>query len=1411
LMPATMTFVTATPPVGTTYNAGTGIWNIGALASGQSRTLTIVAYPNPGTSGMTIADTASYFSSTPPDNNAADNSLSVSFTVNRPDLLITKTVNDNTPNVGQTILYTIKAKNQGSQNAPATGLVVTDVLPTGLTYVPGSSTIPPGTTYNPGTGAWTIGTLNDNVELTLVLAATVNAGQTGLTKTNTASVTAIDQPEEGNFASTASVNITVNFPDIQMTKTVSNGPYNENVNLTYTVTVKNNGPVTATNVVVKDLLPGVLSYQSHSTTLGAYVPGTGLWTVGTLNSGQDEVLTIVAQPITGSSGTAINNVALLYSMTENDPLIANNSAGVEIEVATVDLLVEKSVNDASPSIGQLIEYSVKLTNLGLGTGTNIIVKDILPPGLTFSSFTQIPAGTTATHSSGTITWTDPTMAPSNQTLKFEVTVDAGYAAKTIVNTAYVEDLQQVDPNPANSTSSVSVIVNGADLALTKTVDNPAPSTGATIVYKIKLRNNGPLAGNDVTISDLLPAGVTYVSHTVSESAYNPGTGVWGGTNLDMAIGEEDSLMITATVTAPNGSLVTNTATITSQTQPDDITANNTASVFFVVGNADVSLTKSVNGAVFFPGDPIVYTLTITNNGPFQAAGFSVADTLPAGVTFTSASATLGSYSNATGLWTFGTNTLAVGASATLTINATVNAGTAGFTITNTGKAISVQGGNNTANDVATATFKVHGADISVTKTASASTPNEGDPLTYTISVTNNGPDPTTSLIIKDLLPINLDFVSATGGTYNPVNGEWNIGALANGATVVLTINTTIESGGGITNTAYVLSSSEPDNVTANNTASVFVSALKNFAAGACIINMGQVPQTYNNTLKAYGLVYELVKENMIPVYWAIRPNKTFQDEVNKVDEIDFSVNGVDYKTGAFIIDADYVSIAQPIINEWTTLYPTLQVNCNQPAFSAPIFNVITSLPRAVLDEQNGGLIESAFYDKTGLDNTIIGYDGNGDPIYSLYRPDGLPSNLSFCDDIYAMPHADPHTWSTLDKETFDAYIKNGGWLWSACHAPSSLETLVDVPSIPGGAPDMNYLTVDGLVLWGDHSDGTLPYSYSTDPGHYASEAASDPFMQFIGNIDEALQSGSEQIYIPFAAGWRPTTTIAMWDPDHPERTGDGEYPLNAAALVAYGRAYGNPDYGMLVYEASHSVASGTEAENVGAARIYGNFWLAAGIEFQPMITPVAVPDDILSPGELANFALTVTGRTPTFTYQWMSDCGGTFSNPTSATTTFTAPMVSVETPCVIRCVVTDECGRLNFFSQVITIAPSADLKITKTSTPDPVQIGQSITYTITVTNLGPDNAQAVSVKDTLPASLDFVSATPSAGTWTAPTWSVGNLALNASATLTIVATVNINAVGSIINKAYASSNTYDPVTTNNVARDTTMLDLFPVA
>lgn len=73
-----------------------------------------------------------------------------------------------------------------------------------------------------------------------------------------------------------------------------------------------------------------------------------------------------------------------------------------------------------------------------------------------------------------------------------------------------------------------------------------------------------------------------------------------------------------------------------------------------------------------------------------------------------------------------------------------------------------------------------------------------------------------------------------------------------------------------------------------------------------------------------------------------------------------------------------------------------------------------------------------------------------------------------------------------------------------------------------------------------HGNGATPYYYSTASGQYNTEVAGDPFMQFMGAIDGALLGGSERILIPYAAGWRSTTTIGLWDPDNAEAP--GPYP-----------------------------------------------------------------------------------------------------------------------------------------------------------------------------------------------------------------------------------------------------------------------------
>jgi uncharacterized repeat protein (TIGR01451 family) len=120
--------------------------------------------------------------------------------------------------------------------------------------------------------------------------------------------------------------------------------------------------------------------------------------------------------------------------------------------------------------------------------------------------------------------------------------------------------------------------------------------------------------------------------------------------------------------------------------------------------------------------------------------------------------------------------------------------------------------------------------------------------------------------------------------------------------------------------------------------------------------------------------------------------------------------------------------------------------------------------------------------------------------------------------------------------------------------------------------------------------------------------------------------------------------------------------------------------------------------------------------------------------------------------------------------------------------------------------PVADLEVTKTDSPDPVTAGSNITYTVTVTNHGPDTAAYVTANDTIPANTTFVSSTPAPGIYTSSngTWEIGSLSANATATLTLVVKVNNGFSGTITNTATVSSNESDDlIPTNNLATATT--------
>ncbi len=1175
---------------------------------------------------------------------------------------------DIAPDEGQTIELTFEIKNLGP-NA-ASNVIVTNLIPAGFTHVSDDSS----GQYIVGTNTWAILAINSGATSQMKITVTVDAGTNGTTISVNPIISGSDQTDPNMTNNSVSLDHNVNYPDLEVTKTVDilAPQVGETIEYTITVTHLNTTTLEATNVLIEDILSTSLTYVSDDSG-GAYNSVTGIWNIGTLIAGQQEQIKISVTINVGASGVNVNNLARILSFDQTDLNTGNNQSNIEVLVTTADLIMTKTVDNNSPNEGQNIVYTLEVENnsSSLSDASNIIVTDLLPATLAYVS--DDGGGD---YNNVTGIWTLPsTLTPGDKIeLKITATVDPNPSPHTIINTAEITSFDQDDDNQSDNSSTVSIIVNGIDLAITKTVSDNNPAVSDIITYTIVVTNQGSLPANDITVEDALSNRLTFISSTETQgTAYNSGTDEWFVNDLNA--GASATLTIDVQVkNSANRRLIPNTASILSVLEPDSILFNNSDTVDIAVGSADLEIIKTVNVPTQLEAGTVIFTIEAKNNSADTDTFITfITDIFPNDVTYVSDDSG-GAYDPVTGIWDAGN--VANGSSNFLNITCTVNNGTKGFTITNTASGTAIMSDPDTSNNSDDASFQVNGADLAVNKTVDNEFPIELDALIYTITVTNNGPDDATNVQILDQLPFSVNYVGdiASQGTYNNISGIWDIGTITNGSTLTLTINTQVRLGGAFTNTASIFATDQGDDSTANNSNSAKVSAKKAFDAGSAIIDMGVATQTINNGLVPFGLIYDLSINNKVPIYWVVNHAKSWVSPTAKQDQVDINIAGKDYKGGPFVIPAEFMVIAQPIIDTWVSNYPGLTVDINLPAFDAPIYDYITSFPRAVLDTQNGDKLQDAFYDKSGVP--------------ASFGRLGTPDDLNNCDDMYTMPHADPQDWDASTVNNLISFIEQGGYFWAACHAVSAMEGAVDIDN--DGNPDLNLLSNNGLVLWDDHDDGTPPYSYNTQIGIFnGAETAGDPLMQFIGTMDGSLQNGSEQIYIPEIEGWRDSTILALTDDDHPEVI-NGDYPTGPAVALAYGRAFGNNNYGMVMYEASHRIQGGTEAEDVAAARAYGNFLLQAGIERRPKIKMGTLPGLVLIDN---NFSIVpeVSGIAPPFTYEWTDTCGGTFSDPTALDPTYTPNPAFVERyTCLISFVVTDSCGRRNFTSFAVAVDKDTD-------------------------------------------------------------------------------------------------------------------------
>ena len=692
------------------------------------------------------------------------------------DLAVVKTLVTGGPYVpGQSIAYTLVVTNNGPSTA--TNVQITDT-PSNLTITGvsggGCAALP-----------CTIASMTSGASVTVDVTATITASGAFDNSTTVAAVET-DPNLNNNTDDSGNGGTATPSVDVSLVKTLTTaGPFSHGQTITYTLAIANAGPSAATSIQVTDT-PSNLTITGVS---GACA--TLPCTIASLASGANTSITVTA---TINAPGAFDNTATATS-AESDTNLGNNtdSAGNGgTAAASADLSVVKTLVTAGPFVpGQSISYTLLVSNAGPSTATAVQVTDT-PSNLTITGVSgggcaALPC-TIASLASG-----------AGVTIDVTATIVAPGAFDNVATVSATE----ADPNLTNNTDDDG---NGgtagpsADVSIVKTLTTAGPYLpGQSIAYTLVVANAGPSTATTVQVTDT-PSNLTI-------------TGVSGGgcaalpcTIASLASGTSVTIDVTATITA--GGAFDNVAAVTA-TEPDPDLTNNEdddGNGGITGVSADVSLVKTlVTAGPFVPGQIVSYTIVVSNGGPSPATSVQVTDT-PSNLSITGVSGACAALPCTIA-------SLAVGASATINVSATIVAAGA---FDNAAAAVGVEPDPNTTNnDDSSGNGGVAppSADVSLVKTLTTGGPfAPGQSVAFTLVVANAGPSTATTVQVTDT-PANLTVTGVSGAC---AALPCTIASIASGASVTVNVTATIVAAGAFDNSATALAS-EPDPNLVNNT------------------------------------------------------------------------------------------------------------------------------------------------------------------------------------------------------------------------------------------------------------------------------------------------------------------------------------------------------------------------------------------------------------------------------------------------------------------------------------------------------------------------------------------------------------------------------------------------------------------
>ena len=427
------------------------------------------------------------------------------------------------------------------------------------------------------------------------------------------------------------------------------GLFDAGDNVSYTITVSNEGTLSAANIELVDLIPTGMTFVS-SPDFSATTPHTAV--IASLAPGATIDLTLILQIDPAFTGTTLVNQAEIVIDNGNDSdSTPGDGMGDDFDEAVItisqsyDLAIDKSVLSSGPfAPGDVVDYQIVVTNEGTQPANNVEVTDFIPTGMTFSSSIDFDPIVPNVATIGTLG------VGQSVTLNISLQIDPAFMATLLTNEAEItlDDGDDEDSTPGDGmgddfdTAPISV-GQTYDLELVKTIVTPAPyNVGDNITYQIEVINNGSLDAALIEVVDFLPAGLLFVS-SPDFTAAAPHTAMIA--SLPAATSQTLTIELQIDPTYMGSSIV-NEAEITTDdgddfdSTPGDGMGDDFSNVSLNVNQVfDLAFTKQVVGTGFAPGDLISFDLTVYNQGTLDAYNVVVTDYLPAGLNFDPSNAT----------------------------------------------------------------------------------------------------------------------------------------------------------------------------------------------------------------------------------------------------------------------------------------------------------------------------------------------------------------------------------------------------------------------------------------------------------------------------------------------------------------------------------------------------------------------------------------------------------------------------------------------------------------------------------------------------------------------------------------------------------------------------------------------------